>query len=110
MEKQMALKKLSDIDDNLELWRGTKIRIMLEDNYYETDHFDYMLIQAPGDDSHMILVNITDGNYKEGAVFANKVEITGNKKVVVNKNSLQKALGDDFENSYLLYRYEDKGE
>lgn len=110
MKKHDSLKRLSDIDDKLELWRGTKIRIMLEDKEHEADHFDYMLVQAPGDHGYMILVNITDGNYKEGAVIGNKVEVTGNKKVIVNKKSLQKALGDDFENSYLLYRYEDKSQ
>jgi hypothetical protein len=56
----------------------------------------------------MILVNITSGDYKEGAVFINKVERASDTKVIVNKKSLQKALSPFFDICYLLYRYEDK--
>ena len=104
----VSLKKLSDIDDELELWRGTKIRMMLPEKEYETDHFDYMLVQAPNDQGYMILVNITSGDYKEGAVFINKVERASDTKVIVNKKTLQKALGHFFDNCYLLNRNEDK--
>jgi hypothetical protein len=98
------VKKLSDIDDDTELWRGMKIRLMLDEEDYFTDHFDYMLVQAPNDHDYMILVNITTGNYKEGAVFRNKVERASDQKVIVTKKTLQKALGPDFENCYLLSR------
>lgn len=98
------VKKLSDIDEKTELGRGTKIRIMLENENYGTNYFDYMLVKTPDDHDHMILVNITSGNYKEGAVFVNKVEKTISGVNAVNKKSLKKALGPDFENCYLLNR------
>jgi hypothetical protein len=98
------VKKLSDLDDDTELWRGMKIRLVLEYEDYFTDHFDYMLVQAQHDDRCMILVNVTTGNYKEGAVFRNKVETASDQKVIVTKKTLQEALGPDFENCYLLSR------
>jgi hypothetical protein len=103
------VKKLSDIDDEAVLWRGTKIRVMLDnededDDYYSTHFFDYMLISAPNDNDHMILVNVTSGNRKEGAVFVNKIEMASKEILMVNKKSLQKALGPYFEHCYLLSR------
>ena len=98
------IRKLSDINDEIVLGRGSKIRMMLEDEQYGTNHFDYMLIQTHDDHGCMSLVNITTGNRKEGAMFVNKVELTGHEKIVITKRSLQKALGQYFEDCYLLAR------
>ena len=103
---QYDIKKLSDVKEDEEFWRGTKIRVMLkndDDDYYSTQYFDYMLVQTHDDHDHMILVNITSGNYKEGAVFVNKVELEKSiERTVVTKKSLQIGLGQYFEDCYLL--------
>lgn len=103
---QYDIKKLSDMKDDDEFWRGTKFRIMLkndEDDYYSTRYFDFMLVETHDDHDHMILVNITTGHRKEGNVFVNKVEqAKGIERAVVTLMSLQVALGQYFEDCYLL--------
>lgn len=101
------VKKLSEIDEELELWRGTKIRLMLDERDYGTDYFDYMMVADPSDNNFFILVNVTIGNYKEGAIYYQRLKIAGDKKAIVNKQSLKKDLGPDFEKFYLIYRFED---
>lgn len=101
------IKKLSEIDENLELWRGTKIRLMLDERDYGTDYFDYMMTEDPSDFNFFILVNVTIGNYKEGAIYYQRLKKAGDKKAIVNKQSLKKDLGPDFDKFYLIYRYED---
>jgi hypothetical protein len=101
------IKKLSEIDEELELWRGTKIRLILDERDYGTDYFDYMMVADPSDNNFFILVNVTIGNYKEGAVYYQKLKIAGDKKAIVNKQSLKKDLGPDFAKFYLIYRFED---
>ena len=104
MKKKIPI-KLSDIDKNLELWRGTKIRLMNDGTnlYPEVEYYDYMLVQVPGDNDYMILVNITIDDYKEGAVFRKKAAIDHSlNKAVVKKAALREALGPDFKNCYLI--------
>lgn len=105
---QYDIKKLSEMKEDAEFWRGTKIRMMLkydEDDYYSTKYFDLMLVETHDDHDHMILVNITTGHRKEGNVFVNKVEkARGLDRAVVPKKSLQIALGQYFEDCYLLCR------
>ena len=101
------VKKLSEIDEELELWRGTKIRLMLDERDYDTDYFDYMMVADPSDHNFFILVNVTIGNYKEGAIYYQKLKIPGDTKAIVNKQSLKKDLGPNFEKFYLIYRFED---
>lgn len=101
------VKKLSEIDEGLELWRGTKIRLMLDERDYGTDYFDYMMVADPCDNNFFMLVNVTIGNYKEGAIYYQRLKIAGDKKAIVNKQSLKRDLGPDFEKFYLIYRFED---
>ena len=105
---QYDIKKLSDMKDDAEFWRGNKIRMMLkndDDDYYSTRYFDLMLVETHDDHDHMILVNITTGHRKEGNVFVNKVEkAKGIERAVVTLKSLQIALGQYFEDCYLLTR------
>lgn len=101
----MKLPRLSDIDDQLELWRGTKIRLVNNgENLHPGDkYYDYMLALLPWEKENMILVNITDKNHKAGAVYATKVPIEkGIGKMIVKKSGLKKALGPDFDNCFLL--------
>lgn len=101
----MRLIKLSEIDDGLELWRGTKIRLVNSGTNLHPDdkYFDYLLAYLPWDRENMILVNVTEKNHKEGAVYAEKIPVDKSlKKIVVNKEGLRKALGKDFDNCYLI--------
>ncbi|HEX6847700.1 MAG TPA: hypothetical protein VF144_12020, partial [Chitinophagaceae bacterium] len=74
---------------------------------YGTDYFDYMMVADPSDPNFMILVNVTIGNYKEGAIFGKRLRIVGDKKAIVTKQSLKEDLDSVFEKFYLIYRYED---
>ena len=95
--------KLSEIDKNLQLWRGTKIRMKLDEPYGEDEYWDYMLVLLPDDHDHMVLVNVTSNSYKAGAVFREKVKIDHSENsAVVKKEALKKAFGPDFDNCYLI--------
>jgi hypothetical protein len=95
--------KLSEIDDNLKLWRGTKIRLVLAEPYGKDEYWDYMLVYVPDDSGYMLLVNVTPGSPKAGAVFRSKVKIDHSKEeAVVKKADLKKAFGEDFEDCYLI--------
>ncbi|MEQ9101988.1 MAG: hypothetical protein RIF36_11570 [Imperialibacter sp.] len=101
----MTLTKLSDIDPSLELWRGTKIRLVNDGtNLHPNDeHFDYLLATLPWDKDNMILVNVTQNSHKEGAVYGAKVPVDRSlNKIIVNREGLRKALGPDFDNCYLI--------
>lgn len=101
----MDLIRLKDINDNLELWRGAKIRLMNngKDMHPDDKYFDYLLVNLPWDSDHMILVNITKDSHKEGAAYATMIPVDKSlKKIVVTKSGLQTALGPDFENCYLI--------
>jgi hypothetical protein len=101
----MKLEKLSDADENLELWRGSKIRLLNNgiDMHSDDKYFDYMLATAPWDNDCMFLVNITVDSHKQGAAYANKIPVDkSNKKVVASKANLKKALGIDFDHCFLI--------
>jgi hypothetical protein len=101
----MGLIKLSDIDEGLELWRGTKIRLVNNGTNLHPDdkYFDYLLANLPWDSDHMILVNVTQKSHKEGAVYATKIPIDKSiKKIIVNKTGFRNALGQDFDDCYLI--------
>ena len=102
MKKQIPI-KLSEIDENLKLWRGTKIRLVLDEPYQGEEYWDYMIVLVPDDHDCMILVNVTIDSAKEGAVFREKVKIDHSENSsVVKKESLKEALGEYFENGYLI--------
>ncbi|CAD5277135.1 conserved hypothetical protein [Imperialibacter sp. EC-SDR9] len=73
------------------------------DMHPNDQHFDYMLVKVPEDKEHMILVNVTEGSHKAGAVFVKKVsiQITSN-KIVVKLEALKEALGESFDYCYLI--------
>jgi hypothetical protein len=101
----MELIKLSDIDDKLELWRGTKIRLVNNgiDMHPDDKYFDYLLVTTPWDKDFMTLVNITEGSHKLGAAYATKVPVdkTAN-KIIVTKAGLRQTLGQDFKHCFLI--------
>ena len=95
--------KLSEIDENMKLWRGTKIRLALSEPYGKDEYWDYMLVYVADDPGYMLLVNVTPNSPKAGAVFRSKVKIDRSKKeAIVKKGELRKAFGEDFEHCYLI--------
>ena len=95
--------KLSEIDDNQKLWRGTKIRVVLVEPYGKDEYWDYMLVYFHDSPDYMLLVNVTADSTKAGAVYRSKVAIDRSKnEAVVKKEALKTALQEDFENSYLI--------
>lgn len=103
--KQMELTKLKDIDDKIELWRGTKIRLVNNgvDMHPDDKFFDYLLVTMPWDQDFMALVNVTDGSHKLGAAYATRVPVDNkSNKVVVTKDGLRQAFGSDFEHCFII--------
>ena len=101
----MKLEKLSDVNENLELWRGSKIRLLNNgiDMHPDDKYFDYLLATAPWEKDHILLVNITEESQKRGAIYANKIAINkSHQKCIATKASLKEALGEDFEHCYLI--------
>ena len=101
----MELIKLSDIDDKLELWRGTKIRLVNNgiDMHPDDKFFDYLLVYIPWDSDFMTLVNITDKSHKLGATYAARISVDKtSKKIVVTKAGLRQALRQDFDHCFLI--------
>jgi hypothetical protein len=101
----MELIKLTDIDDNLEIWRGTKIRLVNNgiDMHPDDKYFDYLLVTMAWDRDFMILVNVTEGSHKLGAAYATKVPVDKSlKKIVVTKGGLQQAFGPNFDHCFLI--------
>jgi len=86
--------RLSEIDENLKLRRGAKIRLMLHEPYGEEEYWDYMLVYLPDSPDYMRLVNVTSDSPKAGAVFRSKVKIDHSKnEAIVKKAALKTALG-----------------
>jgi hypothetical protein len=101
----MKLEKLSDADENLELWRGSKIRLINNgiDMHSDDQYFDYILATAPWDSESMFLINITEGSHKAGAAYACKIPVDKSRqKIVATKDSLKKCLGRNFDHCYLI--------
>lgn len=95
----MELTKLKDIDDKLELWRGTKIRLVNNgvDMHPDDKFFDYLLVTMPWDKDFMTLVNITDGSHKLGAAYATRVPVDKkSNKMILTKDGLRQGIRKRF--------------
>ena len=102
--KYMGYTPLKDLDSNYEFWRGTRIRMNHHGDMHPDDKFfDYMLVTLPDNNRHMILVNVTEGSHKAGAVYVNKIPIDNqSNKIIVRLNSLRMAFGESFKHCYLM--------
>ena len=100
----MQLIPLKDLDSKKEFWRGTRIRLMNHGDMHPDDKFfDYQLTELPDDKDHMILVNITDGSHKAGAIYNGKVPIaTEANRRVTKLQDLKNVLGRDYDHCYLI--------
>jgi len=100
----MKLKLLSTVDESMEFWRGTQIRLMNhEDMHPDDEFFDYLLTSLPDYPDHMILVNITNGSHKAGAVYSSKVSIDKkSNNRIVRLQDLKNAFGRDFAYCHLV--------
>ena len=97
--------KLADIPDDIELFRGSRIRLINDGRNLHPDdkYFDYLLSLSPWDKDFMFLVNITIDSHKAGAFYATKIPIDkSSNKIIVTKGDLKTALGEDFTNCYLI--------
>jgi hypothetical protein len=105
MTSTTSHKKLSDLPEEAELWRGSIIRLLNDGkNLHPADkYFDYILALSPWDKDFMFLVNITADSHKAGAFYAKKLSIDHSEnKMTIKKAALKKALGPDFKNCYLI--------
>ncbi|MCB9188127.1 MAG: hypothetical protein H6599_02475 [Flavobacteriales bacterium] len=96
----MKLVPLSEINDSIEFWRGTRFRLYeIGLNVpEELDYYEYMLAVVPGDSEYMLLTCVE--GYKSGSALALvKTEIGSGKRCVTAK-SMKYSMGVD--NVYLL--------
>jgi len=102
---QIKLRKVKDLGDDFEFWRGHKFRILNDGkNLHKDDpYFDYILTSPSWEKDYMMLVNITEKSHKAGAVYGVKISIDhSTRKSIVTKTELLKAFGQDAKNFYLL--------
>lgn len=89
---------LIEIEDNREFWRGTLLRFY----YNEKKYYDYLLAQAPWENS-MLVVNVTENDNKKGAVYGGVLPVDASEgKFVVKKKDFQHTFGKNLEGWCLL--------
>lgn len=97
----VKIKPLTDIEDEMEFWKGTRFRqyeIGLNVSRKEDDYYEYMLTEVPGKSDYMLLTCVE--GYKSGSALAYVKTASDKSKFVVTGKAIKYSMG--IKNTYLL--------
>jgi hypothetical protein len=97
----VKIRPLSDIEDDIEFWKGTRFRqyeIGLNVSRKEDDYYEYMLAEIPGKRDYMLLTCVK--GYKSGSALALVKTASDTSKFIVTGKAIKYSMRT--ENTFVL--------
>jgi len=80
---------IADIDDKLNIWKGTRFRhynVGLNVKDKKDDYYEYMLVEIPGENEYMLLTCVK--GYKSGSALSLVKTSNENNKFIVKGKAI----------------------